>query len=170
MCHPIVSPGLMTADSQDGQQEEVSALIQDVFWNPHASPNSVWTFVALYPVLVLAIYRRSRSLLGVALLSVIVNLRVVSPPASDEAWATRVVLGEQVWLERGLRSQKSAVGLTTVGAMAHLFTLKAAMNQEPVRTAVGTVTSMVLMLLFFHRMVQLYNTVASAERDGASSE
>lgn len=133
------------------------ALAQRMFWSRHASPWSVWLFVMAYPVLILAVYRRDRSLLAGTLLSVVANIVLVSPPQTDEAWATRVVLGEQVWIEHGILSEKNALLVTTAGAMVHLYTLRSALNRRPVRTAVGTVVSLGLMFLFFDRMVRLYD-------------
>lgn len=149
--HPLA--GDLTVMTVDGTDD----LIEDVFWKPHASPRSVWGFVATYPFLILAIYRRSRSLMATILCSVVVNLGVASPPEDDSAWATRVVLGEQVWLERGISSEPSSLGIVSIGALVQLYTFRAAVKRQPVRTAVGTVASMLLMFVFFDRMVRLYD-------------
>jgi hypothetical protein len=149
----------MTAEPQPTHQSgDAGSFVDDVFWKRHANPRSVWAFIATYPVLVLAVYFRSRPLLAAMFLSILANLTLVSPPETDDAWATRVVLGEQVWLERGLLSQKTTFGLTAIGAMVNLYTLRAAVHRRPGQTVVGTVASMLLMFLFFHRMVSLYET------------
>jgi hypothetical protein len=116
---------------------------------------SVWTYVIVYPALILAIYRRNRPLLAGILLFVGINPLVASPPGNDDAWATRVVLGEQVWLEQGILSSKETL-FTAACAPIYLYTIRAAIKRDPVRTIVGTVVSMVLMFLFFSRMVSLY--------------
>ena len=141
---------------------DVGGVVDDVFWRPHTNPHSVWGFVATYPVFVAAIYRRSRPLFAVTALSLITNLVGVSPPETDDAWGTRVVLGEQVWLERGLLSETETFGLTALGAVVNLYTLRAAMNQHLGRTVAGTVASVALMFLFFDRMVELYETDGNA--------
>ena len=143
------------------------SLVEDRFWRPHASPWSVRAFVTAYPVLVLALYRRDRRLFAGTLLAAVTSLLVVSPPEDDDAWATRVVLGERVWLERGLGSSPRDLGLMALGAVAHLHTVRAALSRHPIRTAVGTVVSMALMALFFDRMVRLYEEHADA---GVASE
>lgn len=137
--------------------DSADTFVETVFWKPHASPQSVWGLIATYPLLILAVYRRSGPLLATILCSVVLNLQVASPPADDSAWATRVVLGEQVWLERGLASQRSALGITSIGAVAQLYTLRAAVNRRPVRTVAGTVASIALMFVFFDQMVRLYD-------------
>ena len=152
----------MTNGSRETDVDGPRSLANERFWEPHSSPRSVWPLVAAYPVLILAVYRRSRLLLVGTLLSVATNLLLVSPPETDDAWATRVVLGERVWLERGLASSPHDLGLTAVGGVVHLWTFRAAVRRQPVHTAVGTVVSMALMFLFFDRMARLYGAHASA--------
>jgi hypothetical protein len=134
----------------------VAGIDSNALWKRHESPTSVWWFVLMYPVIILTLYRRSRALGGCLLISLVVNLFVVSPPKNDDAWATRVVRGEQVWLEQGLLSSTENLLFTTVGGVVHLYTFRAALHRQPIRTAVGTVVSMVLILLFFDRMAELY--------------
>jgi hypothetical protein len=158
----------MTPEPRGGRRGDVAAAVDGLFWRPHANPRSVWGLVATYPVFVLAVYRRSRPLLAATLLSVLASLATVSPPETDEAWATRVVLGERVWLERGVTAETGALSLTAAGAAVNLYTLRAAATRRPGRTAVGTVASMALTLLFFDRMVGLYDAYGGTEPDGAA--
>jgi hypothetical protein len=143
--------------------DDVGAFIDEVFWTPHASPGSVWGLVATYPLLILAVYRRSGPLLATVVCSVVLNLRIASPPDDDAAWATRVVFGERRWLDRGLSSQPDALGLVGVGAAVQLYTLRAAATRRPGRTVAGTAVSMLLMLAFFDRMARLYDDHGTAD-------
>ena len=137
-------------DERDGEHIAGGPL-----WSRHANAGSVWAMVAAFPTLVVAIYRRDRPLLVGTLLAVALNPVLFSPPEDDDAWATRVVLGERVWLEREpLASPETA--FVAASAPVYLFTLRAAAKRRPVRTVVGTVASMTLMLLFFRRMVRLH--------------
>lgn len=131
-------------------------------WSRHANPWSVWTLVVAYPTLILAIYRRDGPLLAGVLLFVAANPLLASPPETDDAWATRVVLGERVWLERGLLSSPETL-FTALCAPVPLYTIRAAVERRPVRTAVGTVASLVLFLVFFRRMVTLYEAESRSE-------
>lgn len=110
-------------------------------------------------MLVLAIYRRNRALLAGTISPVVLNPILFSSPKDDDARATRVVLGERVWLERGPDTLFAAAS-----APVYLFTLRAADNRRPIGTAIGVVTSMALMLLFFRRMVRLYEEQAASSR------
>lgn len=151
-------------------QPSRTMIDNESLWQRHESPVSVWWLVLMYPVFVLAIYRRSRALGGVLLLSLATNLFVVSPPDTDDAWATRVVRGERVWLDRGLLSSERELSVTTVGALVNLYTLRAALHRRPVETMVGTVASMVLMFLFFDRMAELYESTMDPRAESTTAQ
>ena len=131
---------------------------------------SVWWLVLLYPVFVLALYRRSKPLAGVVLTSLAANVFLVAPPDPDDAWATRVVRGERLWLDRGLRSADAGLALTVIGGVLNVYTLRAALHRRPVRTALGTVASMVLMGLFFDRMADLYESTLEGDTHRGGSQ
>lgn len=151
--------------TRDG--DGLGGFVETAFWEPHASPASVWGLIATYPLVVLAVYRRSWPLFVATICLVVLNLRIPSPPEDDTAWATRVVLGERVWLDRGLSSQPTALAVAGVGATIQLYTLRAALARRPGRTVLGTVASVVSMFVFFDAMVRLYERhgTASPDRD-----
>jgi hypothetical protein len=80
--------------------------MDDTVWARHASPWSVWTRIPILPLLALAIW--SRVWLGWWCLAPIVgvviwiyfNPRVFPAPAHLNAWASKGVLGERVFLAR----------------------------------------------------------------------
>ena len=135
----------------------LSALADRYFWRGHSNPGSVWTLVAAYPVFVYGLYRRDPRVLGALVAFVALNPVVFPEPDDDSAWATRVVRGEQVWLDDGLRSSPLDLLLVVGTAPLHLWTLRAAVRRQPVRTAVGTLLALPLMLVFFARMARIYD-------------
>jgi hypothetical protein len=141
--------------------------MSEFLWSRHANPWSVWTAVVAFPLLVLALYRRSRLLLGGVLLFVPLNPLLFRPPSDDRAWATRVVLGEQVWLDRGVLPSKEAA-MAAASAPVYLATFGAALRKSRWGTLGGIVLSMTLMLLFFARMVRLYDEQAATAPPGAA--
>lgn len=112
--------------------------------------------VVAYPFLVLAIYRRSGPLLVGTLAFVAANPLLVSPPADDGAWATRVVLGERLWLGEGVWPTRD-LAYAVLAAPIYLFTLGSAVRRRPIRTLLGTAASMVAMFGFFDRMARRYD-------------
>lgn len=131
-------------------------LADRLFWSGHANPWSVWTFVLAYPTLVFAIYRRNRPLLLGTLVFVAFNPILAPSPSDDRAWATRVVLGERQWLAAGVFPSRD-LAFAVLAAPVYLFTLGSAARRQPVRTVLGTIISMVVMLLFFDRMTRRYD-------------
>jgi hypothetical protein len=142
---------------------------REALWDRHESPVSVRWLVLMYPVFVLAIYRRSRPLGGVLVVSLAANLFVVSPPETDDAWTTRVVRGEREWLDRGLLSSESDLLVIAVGGLLNAYTLRAAYHRRPSETMVGTLASVILMFLFFHRMAALYGTTRGSRDEPETS-
>lgn len=139
-----------------------SDLADRVFWSGHANPASVWSLVLAFPTLILAIYRRNVPLAVGALLFVAANPLLFAPPESDDAWATRVVLGERLWLEDGIWPSSDAV-FAAAATPVHLFTIRSAIRRRPLGTAAGTAVSLALMLVFFRRMARRYERRAPQE-------
>src|SRR3712207_1680209 len=75
-------------------------------WQRHANPWSVYTRIPIPPMLVAAIWARSRlgwwSLVPVGLVCAwtAINPRAFPPPRSLDHWASRSVLGETHWAKR----------------------------------------------------------------------
>lgn len=140
-----------------------TTLSERLFWSGHSNPASVWSATAVYPLLILGLYRRDRRLLASAAGVVALSATLAPEPADDSAWATRVVLGERVWLARGLLSSPGDLLFALLGVPIHLFTFRSARKRRPVRTLLGTVLSLVVMFVFFARMVRLYETQANEQ-------
>src|SRR3982750_4469308 len=101
-------------------------------WERHANPWSVWTRVATLPFWVLAIW--SRTVLGWwALLPIGVlafwtwfNPRLFPRPHSTDNWASKGVMGERVWVNRGKveipkHHRRMPYILATVGTVGAIF-------------------------------------------------
>lgn len=136
------------------------------FWARHANPHSVWLFPLAYLSLIRGLYRRDRTALSVTLALVAVHPLVFPPPDDDRAWGTRLVRGERVWLADGLRSSPLDLLLLLVGVPLNLFTLRAAVRQQPVETVVGATVTVASTVLFFHRMTRLDDQHEGASPDG----
>jgi hypothetical protein len=82
--------------------------LDDAGWARHANPWSGWTRVAILPLLALAGWSRvwigpwwADGLLAALVLWTWVNPRAFPPPPPGrDAWMTRGVLGERIWLAR----------------------------------------------------------------------
>ena len=136
-------------------------------WERHANPWSVWTRVAAFPLLVLAIW--SRAWLGwwalapaaAAVLFLWLNPRLFPPPASTRSWASRAVLGERVWLNRAAvpipahhRHMAAILSIVPLGGLVALIWGLAA--YDAALTLLGLATVMLGKLWFVDRMVWLF--------------
>lgn len=81
--------------------------MDDVAWQRHAHPLSVWTRIALgLPLLVLAAWSRTwigdwwLAALAGALVFIWLNPRMAPVPEHTNNWASKGVFGERVWLNR----------------------------------------------------------------------
>ncbi|MEP1443620.1 MAG: DUF6653 family protein [Hyphomicrobiales bacterium] len=80
--------------------------MDETTWLRHASPWSVWTRFSCLPLIVFALWSRqwldwwALAPLAVALLWTWANPRIFSPPQDLDNWASKVTLGERVWLNR----------------------------------------------------------------------
>jgi hypothetical protein len=125
-------------------------------WARHANPGSVPTLVVACPVLFAGVYRRDRALPAGTLLFVLMNPLLFDPPEGDDAWATRVVLGERRRLEAGIGSSPFGALLVAVAAPVDLYAIRSAVRRDAAGTVFGTGLSVALTLPFFGRASQLY--------------
>jgi hypothetical protein len=169
----------------DRQAERMMAM-SEATWQRHANPWSAWTRFLTLPFLILAIWSRvwlgwwSLSLIGLALLWVWLNPRVFPKPVSTDNWASRIVLGERLWLERDHLAipprHQRAPHLLTVGSMMGLpFLIWGLWALAPWPTLVGLLLTAGSKLWFADRMVWLYTDMmktpsASTQGKGDSEE
>jgi len=141
--------------------------MDDVAWQRHANPWSVWTRVATLPLVVLAVW--SRAWLGwwaLGAITVVVvwtrrNPRLFPRPLSTDNWASKGVLGERVWLNR----DKVPVPrhhflmphiLTAVAAAGVLFLVWGLVELAIWPILLGMALTFLGKLWFVDRMVWLY--------------
>lgn len=141
--------------------------MDDATWARHANPMSVYSRFTALPLLSLAIW--SRVWLGwwclipiaLAALWIWYNPRAFSPPKSTNNWASRVTLGERMYLNRKTKSipdhHMGILMLTNIlsvfGALTLIYGL-IALNLWA--TLLGVLITMIGKTWFCDRMVWLY--------------
>lgn len=149
-------------------------VMDDATWARHANPLSVYTRIPILALLVLAIW--SRVWLGWWALAPIVllvfwtwvNPRAFPVPARLDSWASRVVLGERLYLATGTRpipkhQAAAARRLSLLGFAGLPFIVLGLIVLDPWMAAFGTVVSMLGKLWFCDRMVWLYEEMTAAD-------
>lgn len=80
--------------------------MDDETWARHANPLSVWSRFSCFPLIALAVWSRVWlgwwSLIPIALVIAwtFLNPRLFPPPKSTDNWASHVVMGERLFLNR----------------------------------------------------------------------
>lgn len=145
----------------------------DEVWARHANPWSVWTRYPCLPLLALAVW--SRSWIGAwawvpALIVVAwiwLNPRVFPKPETTNAWASRAVLGERVWLNRDSipvppHHATPILVLNTISGVGALLTVAGLVMLHAWMTTFGVVLATVGKSWFLDRMVWLYDEMRDA--------
>ncbi|WP_245416127.1 DUF6653 family protein [Microvirga sp. 17 mud 1-3] len=136
-------------------------------WERHASPWSVWTRVASFPLLLLAIWSHAWigpwAILAVALVAVWLwlNPRLFRPPARTDSWSAMATFGERVWLNRKAvpipaHHARMANILSVVAALDALPAFAGAVLTDLTAALTGAAVVMLGKLWFCDRMVWLY--------------
>ncbi|UYV35978.1 hypothetical protein N4R57_13090 [Rhodobacteraceae bacterium D3-12] len=135
-------------------------------WQRHANPLSVYSRMVILPALALAVW--SRVWIGVwALLPVVVvllwvwlNPRFFAPPRDLDNWASRGVMGEQVFLGRRgevpAHHRAWAMGLGMAAVPGLVWMIWALWRLDLQGVIGGVVASMLPKLWFMDRMNWLY--------------
>jgi hypothetical protein len=80
--------------------------MDEATWARHTNPWSVFTRTLVLPLVIVAVWSRvwiggwAMGLVAIALLWNWINPRLFPPPASTDNWASKSVLGEQIWVNR----------------------------------------------------------------------
>lgn len=149
--------------------------MDEAAWARHANPWSGWTRLSVLPLLALAGW--SRVWLGwgavvpiaAALAWMWFNPRIFAPPPHMNAWMSRGVLGERIWLARDAvpvprrhaRLPNILSGVVLAGVVLALYGVLA-LSRWPV--VMGVAVATLAKLWFVDRMVWLHNDVKEGLR------
>ena len=121
----------------------------------HSHPWSAWTRWASTPLVLLPVWNRSAKQGLVVAAWFALNPVVFPPPRDDSAYATRVVLGEERWLERPV---SGALAIDCLTSAALLSAIDSARRHRPWRMAIATIATMSSLQWYWREMVRFYDT------------
>ncbi|ELY63121.1 DUF6653 family protein [Natrinema versiforme] len=133
--------------------------LEETFWRRHSNPKSGWSRTVVLPALLYAIYHREWKMAAAVVAFTVLNPLLFSPPETDEAWMTRVVLAERWWKDR----DRGVLGITypnvlnTVNIPVTLYAIFAASRRQPLRTALAGAGSMLLKFWYVGELVREYD-------------
>src|SRR6478752_7030408 len=84
----------------------------------HSNPWSAWTRWASTPLVLVPVWTRRRAYGVLVGLWLVVNPFVFGKPADERNWATRAMLGEELWITRRPRDAALVVSVLTAAVAA----------------------------------------------------
>ncbi|MDJ0531427.1 MAG: hypothetical protein QNJ70_02855 [Xenococcaceae cyanobacterium MO_207.B15] len=152
-----------------------SFQMDDQTWSRHANPWSVCIRFTVLPLLIVSIWSRvwlgwlSIFPIAIALIWMWLNPRLFPKPQTTNNWASKAVLGERVWLNRGAEGNRVAGRipvpkhhqrvpniLSIVSALGIPFLILGLVNLEIYPTLMGIILVNLGKLWFIDRMVWLF--------------
>ena len=120
----------------------------------HSNPWSAWTRLLSTPLVLVPFWTRSwrhGALVGAWLL---LNPVVFSEPKDDSAWATRAMLGEEMWIAE--RPLDRAMAVNVAASAFGIGGVLASLKRRPLPAALCTVFEVALLLLYWQLMTEYY--------------
>jgi len=131
------------------------ARVRRAIFARHCNPWSAWTRWASTPLTLVPVWtrRRSHALLLVGWLAV--NPFVFGKPPHERAWATRAMLGEELWISR--RPRDAAMVVSVLTSVISVVAMIAARRRRLRPAAVATAAQMALTMVYWQQMVRYYD-------------
>jgi hypothetical protein len=124
-------------------------------WQRHSNPLSVWSRVLTNPLVYVPVWNRSLAQAVPVALWFVLNPRLFPSPKDDSAWATRAVLGEQLWMKGSKVGIPMALNATS--GVCFVVGLRSAYRRRLSPLVACGVLALGFKMLFLTRMVDLYD-------------
>lgn len=147
--------------------------MSDRVWMRHANPLSAWTRLLSAPLFFLAIWSWTWigwwALIPVAVMALWtwLNPRVFSPATNDDAWATKAVFGERIFLSRKVTPipegfQRAAYATTAISAVGAVPAIIGFVLADFWMALGGFTVAVLAKIWFIDRCVWLYERMKDA--------
>jgi hypothetical protein len=144
----------------------VAAPLLQRFWKRHSNPWSVWTRILSYPLVYVPLWNRSWKQGAAVAAWLALNPVLFPEPESDESWATRGVLGEELWTAE--RPRDLSLLITTTSAVFFVGGLLATYRRRLWPMVFLASVALLLKLWYIDRMTFYYTQ--HREREGRGQE
>lgn len=145
-----------------------SARLRRKVFERHANPLSAWSRWGTTPLVLVPVWTRKWTHAVPVLAWMIANAVVFPKPKHERAWATRAVLGEEMWIVERPRDAAMAVN---AGSTAFLAAALIAARKRTLAPAVAaTAGAMALIMVYWKQMVDYYDAEQAARRQSPNVE
>lgn len=121
----------------------------------HANPWSAWTRWATAPLVLVPVWSRRWTHAAVVAVWFAANPVIFPEPADRRAWATRAMLGEELWIVD--RPKDVALVVNAVASAAGVAAFAAARRRRAVPAATATAAQMALLLVYWDLMARYFD-------------
>ena len=142
------------------------AIHTEQSWKRHSNPWSVWTRILTYPLVYLPFWNRSWKQGAAVAAWFALNPVIFPAPEDDSSWATRSVLGEQLWTAKRRRDIPMALNAASAVFFAGAILSAYRRRLWPMMVCAGP--SLLLKLWFCDRMTFYYEE--HREREESAEE
>jgi hypothetical protein len=143
----------------------IASLRRKVFEH-HANPWSAWTRWATTPLVVASVWTRKWTHAVPVLAWMIANPVVFPKPDHERAWATRAILGEELWIVE--RPRDTAMAVDAGSLVCLLGALVAARRRMLAPAIAGTAGAMALLMVYWKQMADYYDAEQAARHRSRS--
>ena len=126
----------------------------------HSNPWSAWTRLFSAPLIFVAVWNRSWRQGALLAAWLVANPVVFPEPEDDSAWATRAMLGEEMWIAE--RPRDRAMALNVAATAFGLGGVWGALRRRPLPTVACSVGQVAMLLAYWREMTLYYEL----HRDG----
>ena len=131
------------------------ARVRRAVFARHANPWSAWSRWATTPLVLVPAWTRSWRHAAPIAVWFAVNPVIFAPPADERAWATRAMLGEELWI---VDRPRDAARMVNVAASLAAAAARVAASRRRARPATaGIIAQMVLTLVYWQLMAKYFD-------------
>ena len=120
----------------------------------HSNPWSAWTRLLSTPLVLVPFWTRSRKHAALVGTWMLLNPIVFPKPNNDSAWATRAMLGEEMWVAE--RPIGVAMAVNVAASAFGIGGVVGALKRRPSAAALCTVAEVALLLVYWQLMSEYY--------------
>ncbi|MQA08181.1 MAG: hypothetical protein GEU98_06430 [Pseudonocardiaceae bacterium] len=120
----------------------------------HSSPWSAWTRLLSAPLVLVPVWTRRWSHAAGVAAWMLANPVIFPPPADDRSFATKAILGEEMWIER--RPKDTAMAVNMAASAAGVAAAIAARKRRALPATAATATQIALLLVYWRMMNEYY--------------
>ena len=121
----------------------------------HSNPWSAWTRWASTPLVLVPIWTRRWRPATIVAFWLAINPVIFPKPADDRNWATRAMLGEELWIVDRPRDAAMAVSVATMPAA--VIAVVAARRRRLLPAVTATAVQMALTLVYWMLMARYFD-------------